>query len=159
MSDGVESYWQRAYAPSLRLVLGFYDFVIEDEAKSCNMRIVARGIESIGIATEEMDGGGKRFRTCSTRENWDSNERHGFSRINGRIVAKYKLTRDQIFFMNWLFKWRKEIQELYESRTEFTREDLEALVETCKEDHEDMVPYPQDVIHKSASKEGTYSST
>jgi hypothetical protein len=135
------------YSRPLRLVVDFYDSVINNEATACGMRVIGRGIEAITIATDEMDGGNDKFVLFSNLTTWKYFDvSMGLCYIDGRIAAKYKLTRDQIFFMNWLFKWHKEVQELYESMTGFTEKDLETLVETCKDDHEIVVPYPQDCV-------------
>lgn len=130
--------------------------LIVPEAGACGMRIISGSIHGVDLATDKMNGGNESFKIMLGFDTFICYVLDGTTLelrpVGERVVSIYDLTREQVFFMNWLFKWYNTMKEWCLKKSSMTLKDLEALIETCKEDHEDVVPYPQGGMIKSASK-------
>ena len=146
----------------LQVMHEFCNSVLGKEAKACGMLFPDIDPLAMQVATSPMHKNAMKFSMWGRKDDWHLTYPRWYEspreRVDRRHVDRYELTHDQVFFMNWLLQWHRMVWKLEEKNAEFTEKDLEALAETCKEDHEDVVPYPQDLI-KSALKEGNHSST
>lgn len=146
----------------VNVIREFCNSVLEKEAEACGMLFPDRPSHAMQVATSPMNKNAMKFSMWSRKDDWHLTYPRWYEspreRVDRRHVERFELTHDQIFFMNWLLQWHRMVWKLEENNAELMEKDLEALVETCKEDHEIVVPYPQDPI-KSALKEGNHSST